>query len=213
MRIPLLPLLLIACWPTFVTTSASACEYPPPPEFSKIASTSTRLFVFRVMNLKVREQSTPNNTGSPNYSVWVEADVLVQKTWRGDTASISTIRFYNGACGGVNLLIGHRYAMATVQTGDVIELAPADRSLADIDAEYDPSLGGSKGVEANKYVMAVNDAIDGKRAFDSVLDNDAYRSLSTVAPPPEIKIVTEPCKTPAKPVKKSTAAIKKAPKK
>jgi len=179
--------------------NANACEYPPPPEFAKIAATATRVFVFRVMGLKVREQSVPGTDGNTNYSIWAEADVLVQKTFRGETANVTTVRFYNGYCGGVNLLIGHHYLIASNQTGETVELAPGDRSLGDVDPLYDPTLTGTKNLESNKYVIATGDALDGKQLFDSVLDDAAYRSLATVAPPPEIKIVTEPCKPKPKP--------------
>ena len=185
--------------------SALACEYPPPPEFAKVAATATRIFVFRVMSLKVREQSMPGNDGNTNYAIWAEADVLVQKTFRGDTGNVSTVRFYNGYCGGVNLLIGHHYLIATNQTGDGIELALDDRTLGDIDSLYDPTFSGTRSLESNKYVIAINDALDGKQSFDSVLDDAAHRSMATVPPPPEIKIVTEPCKPKAKPVKKAVA--------
>jgi len=185
------------------TTSAAAntCDVPAPPEFSKVAPTANRIFVFRVMNLRVREQ--PAADGGSGYSVFVEADVLVQRTLRGDTSNITAVHFGNGACGGVNLLIGHHYLIATTQNDEVIELKPADRTLADIDADYDPSFTSAKQLDSNKYIVAAQAAIEGKQSFDAVLDEAAYRSMATVPPPPEIKIVKEPCKKPP-PAKKST---------
>jgi hypothetical protein len=183
----------------------NACEYPPPPEFAKVAPTAARMFVFRVMGLKVREQSVSSEDGNASYSIWAEADILVQKTLKGETSNIISLHFHNGYCGGVNLTVGHHYLIATNQTGEVIELAPDDKSLGDIDPLYDPTLTGIKNLEGNKYVIAATAAVDGKQSFDSVLDADAYRSLATVPPPPPAPvIIKEPCKQP--PPKKRSAA-------
>lgn len=183
--------------------AAASCDFPAPPEFSKVAPAANRIFVFRVMNLRVREQ--PASDLGSGYAVFVEADVLVQRTLRGDTSNITAVHFGNGACGGLNLLIGHHYLIATTQNDEVIELKPADRTLADIDVDYDPSLTSSKQLDNNKYVVAAQAAIDGKQSFDTVLDEPAYRSMATVPPPPEIRIVKEPCKKPP-PAKKSTGS-------
>lgn len=192
--------------------AAATCDFPPPPEFSKVAPSANRVFVFRVMSLRVREQSA-QDAGPNGYMIFVEADVLVKRTLRGDTSNITAVRFVNGACGGINLLIGHHYLIATTQSDEVIELKPADRTLADIDVEYDPALTSSKQLDSNKYVIAAQAAIDGKQSFDTVLDEPAYRSMATIPPPPEVKIVKEPCKKPppAKKtvVKKPTTPIKK----
>lgn len=183
--------------------AAPACTFPPPPEFAKIAPTAARIFVFRVMGLKVREQSLQMDDGGENTYIGVDADILVQKTLAGDTANITLLRFHNGACGGVNLIIGHHYLMATNQLDATIDLAPGDRSLGDIEQQYDPDSAGSKNLETNKYVIAAAAAMDGKQSFDSVLDDDAYKGLATVPPPPQVKIVTEPCKPKPKPGKKA----------
>jgi hypothetical protein len=188
---------LTCSFPALATTT---CEVPPSPEFAKVAPSANRIFVFRVMNLRVRDQSS-QDAGPNSFAVFVEADVLVKRTLRGDTSTITTLHFVNGACGGVNLLIGHHYLIATTQTDEVIELKPADRTLADIDVEYDPAQTSSKQLDNNKYVIAAQAAVDGKQSFDAVLDEAAYRSLATVPPPPEVKIVKEPCKKP--PAKKA----------
>jgi hypothetical protein len=172
----------------------SACNFPSPPEFSKVATTANRIFVFRVMNLRVREQQTQADANSSGYAFFVEADVLVNKTLRGDTTNITSIHFMNGSCGGVNLLIGHHYLIATTQTDEVIELKLGDRTLGDIDVEYEPTSTGPKQMDSNKYFAAAQAAIEGKQSFDAVLDELSYRSMATVAPPPEIRIVKEPCK-------------------
>ena len=185
--------------------SVNACEYPPPPEFARVAPTAARMFVFRVMGLKVREQSVQNDNGTTTYSIWTEADILVQKTLKGESSNITSVRFYNGYCGGVNLTIGHHYLIATNQVGEIIELAPDDKSLGDIDPLYDPTMTGIKNLEGNKYVIAATTAMDGKQSFDGVLDTEAYRSLATVPPPPPAPvIIKEPCKQP--PPKKRSAA-------
>jgi hypothetical protein len=188
---------LIALASIMPLCSVNACEYPPPPEFAKVAPTAARMFVFRVMGLKVREQSVQSDNGNATYSIWTEADVLVQMTLKGETSNVTSLHFYNGYCGGVNVTIGHHYLIATNQTGEIIELAPDDKTLGDIDPLYDPTLTGIKNLEGNKYVIAATAAMDGKLSFDSVLDADAYRSLATVPPPPPAPvIIKEPCKQP-----------------
>jgi len=188
---------------TLPVMAATTCDFPPPPEFAKVAPTANRVFIFRVMNLRVREQSA-QDAGPNGYSIFVEADVLVKRTLRGDASSITAVHFVNGVCGGINLLIGHHYLIATTQTDEVIELKPADRTLADIDVEYDPTLTSSKQLDSNKYVIAAQAALDGKQPYDTVFDDVAYRSMATVPPPPEVKIIKEPCKKPA-PAKKASA--------
>jgi len=191
--------------------SINACEYPPPPEFAKIAPTAARILVFRVMGLKVREQLVQGEGGNATYAIWSEADILVQKTLKGESSNLSSVRFYNGYCGGVNLTIGHHYLIATNQTGETIELAPDDKSLGDIDPLYDPTLTGIKNLDGNKYVIAATAAVDGKQSFDNVLDADAYRSLATVPPPPPAPvIVKEPCKQPPPKHSASKTPIKPA---
>ncbi|HEX2585533.1 MAG TPA: hypothetical protein VHL14_10390, partial [Steroidobacteraceae bacterium] len=74
--------------------------------------------------------------------------------------------------------------------------------------EYDPAVTSSKQLDSNKYVIAAQAAIDGKQPFDTVFDEAAYRSMATVPPPPEVKIVKEPCARPR--VVKSTKGKKAA---
>ena len=204
----LIAFVALATFSPFAT--AVDCSFPPPPEFAKIAPTAARIFVFRVMGLKVREQTLQADDGATSTYIGVDADILVQQTLRGDTANINLLRFHNGSCGGMNLMIGHHYLIATNQIGEVIELAPSDRSLGDIDQPYDPDSTGLKNLDANKYVSAATAAINGKQTFDDVLDDAAYRSLATVPPPPEIKIVKEPCKPKPK-VKPKTHVTSKKP--
>jgi len=200
-------LLIVSLCLTLPVMAAANCDFPPPPEFAKTAPIASRVFVFRVMNLRVREQST-QEAGPNGYPIFVEADVLVKRTLRGDTSNITAVHFVNGTCGGINLLIGHHYLIATTQNDELIELRPADRTLADIDIEYDPAVTSSKQLDSNKYVIAAQAAIDGKQPFDTVFDEAAYRSMATVPPPPEVKIVKEPCARPR--VVKSTKGKKAA---
>jgi len=58
---------------------------------------------------------------------------------KGASRGFRAIRFRTAWCGGVNLVVGHHYLIATDSTTDTIELKSGDGSILDIEGFYDSS--------------------------------------------------------------------------
>ncbi|WP_305803980.1 hypothetical protein [Stenotrophomonas sp. YIM B06876] len=129
-------LILVLCLVS-ATPAALACLPPPPSArtFADALKTSTSTFVFRLDSATyVRQQ-----LGSSVYTEWVDGEITVIQTLHGNPTGYRTLRFYSGWCGGVNLVVGHHYLIATHARGPRIELDFDDPSLFDLDGFYDPA--------------------------------------------------------------------------
>jgi len=150
-------------------TSTYACEYPKPPTFEKVAPTARHIFVFRVLSLKVVRYASKEERFYDELEA-VEGAISVEANIKGPQAVFEAVRFKNFVCGGVELQIGHRYLVATNQTGPVLSLVAGDRTFGNIDTEYWFPL---RPIKSNPYVLAAESAVRGTRSFSKVLDDRA----------------------------------------
>lgn len=67
----------------------------------------------------------------------VEGEMTLLQTLYGNPVGYKRLRYYSGWCGGVNLVVGHSYLIATNAHGATIELVAADQSIIDIEGFYD----------------------------------------------------------------------------
>lgn len=118
----------LACVPMAV----HACSYPEPPTFRSALKRATAVFVFRLDETRYREE------GSTARRVWAEGKITPVQHLFGDASRYRHLTFHSTWCGGLSLVVGHHYLIATDAKGDTIALAPADASLLDLDGFYDP---------------------------------------------------------------------------
>ena len=118
----------LACVPM----SADACSYPEPPTFRSALKRATAVFVFRLDETRYHEE------GSTVLRVWAEGKITPVQHLFGDGSRYKHLTFHSTWCGGLNLVVGHHYLIATDARGDTIALAAADASLLDLDGFYDP---------------------------------------------------------------------------
>lgn len=114
---------------------ASACSYPEPPTLRSALEDATAVFVFRLD----RAEYQRTELGSGAYMAHVQGDIKPLQDLKGDSHRFRKILFPTRWCGGVTLVVGRHYLIATNATGDTIELKAHDGSVLDIEGFYDPS--------------------------------------------------------------------------
>lgn len=115
--------------------NANACQFPTPTTFKEALTSATSVFVFRLDQAEYKRK----NFGPNVHTSWVEGRISLVQNLYGNPISLKYIKYYSGWCGGVNLVVGHHYLIATSATGDTIQLELDDQSLYDIEGFYDPS--------------------------------------------------------------------------
>ena len=112
-----------------------ACTLSEPPvSFRSALSGATAVFVFRLDQAEYKRQGSVDGP----YTAWVEGRIHLVQNLYGNPVSYRRITFYTDWCGGIDLVVGHHYLIATSQSGDTIELARADGSVLDIEGFYNP---------------------------------------------------------------------------
>lgn len=114
---------------------ANACQVPVPTTFKEALTSATSVFVFRLDQAEYKRE----NFGPDAHTSWEEGRISLVQNLYGNPVGIKKITYYSGSCGGVNLVVGHHYLIATNASGDTIRLESADESLYDIENFYDPS--------------------------------------------------------------------------
>ncbi|WP_155944612.1 hypothetical protein [Pseudoxanthomonas sp. Root630] len=114
--------------------AAHACSYPDPPTFRSALKRATVVFVFRLDETRYREETV----GASARKVWSEGTITPVQSLFGDASGYRNLTFKSTSCGGLHLVVGHHYLIATNAKGDTIPLAAADGSLLDLDGFYDP---------------------------------------------------------------------------
>lgn len=117
-----------------VTLVARACSYSDPPTFRSALKRATAVFVFRLEETRYREEKVSAST----HKVWSEGTLTPVQNLFGDASGYRHLTFHSTWCGGLSLVVGHHYLIATNAKGDTIPLAAADGSLLDLDGYYDP---------------------------------------------------------------------------
>lgn len=135
------------------TFAAHACSYPEPPTFRSALKRATAVFVFRLDETRYHEE------GSTARRVWAEGKITPVQNLFGNASGYKHLTFHSTWCGGLDLVVGHHYLIATDAKGDTIPLAAADGSLLDLDGFYDP--GDLKGNLRRPEILPVIQAIYG----------------------------------------------------
>ncbi len=117
-----LPLACLVGLPGF----ASACQYPVPPTLESALKQATSVFIFQL----VRADYHRTELGSGAYMAEVEGRIRPLQELLGDSRGYKKIVFETGWCGGVTLVVGRHYLIATNSKTDTIELVrpKTDRS-------------------------------------------------------------------------------------
>ena len=126
--------ILFGGWLSCVPFAASACSYPDPPTFQSALKRATAVFVFRLDETRYREE----RIGLSTRRVWSEGKITPVQNLFGDASGYRNLTFKSTWCGGLSLVVGHHYLIATNARGETISLAAADGSLLDLDGFYDP---------------------------------------------------------------------------
>lgn len=113
---------------------SEACSYPEPPTFQEALSSATSVFVFRLDEARYKRISH----GPAAHSAWVEGKIRLVQNLYGNPIDLRIIKYSTFWCGGVDLVVGHHYLIATNASGDTIQLAASDASLYDIEGFYYP---------------------------------------------------------------------------
>jgi hypothetical protein len=163
-------------------TAAFGCSIPsPPPTFRSALTDATAVFVFRLDKAEYKR----DNYGSGARTSWVEGRIRLIQNLYGDPVQYRRIRFPTHWCGGVNLVVGHHYLIATRQAGDTIELASSDGSILDIEGFYDPSR---KGRNLRSFLIRpVTQALYGIRPLPEDYPPSLIAGRTVVQPPPPLQ--------------------------
>lgn len=159
---------------------ARACSYPDPPTFRSALKRATAVFVFRLDETRYRKQKV----GASAHKVWSEGTITPVQNLFGDASGYRNLTFKSTWCGGLNLVVGHHYLIATNAKGDTIPLAAADGSLLDLDGLYDPD--NLKSNLRGPEILPVIQAIYGTKPLPDTYPPSwiAYRTSAEPPPPP-----------------------------
>lgn len=159
---------------------ARACSYPDPPTFRSALKRATAVFVFRLDETRYRKQKV----GTSAHKAWSEGTITPVQNLFGDASGYRNLTFKSTWCGGLNLVVGHHYLIATNAKGDTIPLAAADGSLLDLDGFYDPD--NLKNNLRGPEILPVIQAIYGTRPLPDTYPPSwiAYRTSGEPPPPP-----------------------------
>jgi hypothetical protein len=178
-------LAVIATLLTLLPSSAFSCDYPEPPSFGSALKGAKNVFIFRLDNAQYKRHELGNGA----YAAWVEGTISPIQNLFGDPTRYKRIKFSTFWCGGVNLVVGHHYLIATSANGSNIELVSADGSLLDIDDFYNPAK--KKANLRSPMILPVIKAIYGIAPLPA---NFPPRDVAarTVVPPPPPPLPQEP---------------------
>lgn len=171
-------LIAIAIVFAVLPVAAGACSYPEPPTFRSALSTATDVFIFRLDRAEYKRQEL----GSGAFTAWVDGEINPIQNLYGDSTKYRKIKFYSGWCGGVDLVVGHHYLIATNALGDTIELASADGSILDIDGFYDPSR--KKEALRSPLILPVIRAVYGVSPLPDDFPSSFIAGRTVLQPPP-----------------------------
>lgn len=157
---------------------ATACSYPEPPTLRSALQHAHAVFVFRLD----RAEHQRTDLGSGAYIARVEGDITPLQDLKGDSSGYRKIRFRTAWCGGVNLVVGHHYLIATDSTTDTIELKSSDGSILDIEGFYDP--GRKEQSLTSPALRPVVEFLRHGRPLPDDFPSDYFLGRTIVVPPP-----------------------------
>ena len=159
--------------------NAEACSYPEPTTFKESLDNATSVFIFRLDEAKYRRESY----GSTAHSAWTEGKITLVQNLYGDPTQFREIKFSTSWCGGVTLVVGRHYLIATSSTSDTLELVRSDTSLYDLEGFYNPS--DKSGSLRSALVFPVIQSIYGIRPLPQNFPPlEIMRRTIILAPPP-----------------------------
>ena len=163
---------------TFASFPALACSYPEPPTIRSVLSKASSVFIFRL------DHATYKRTefGGGAHTAWVEGSIKLIHNLYGDPTRYRSIKFSTGWCGGVNLVVGHHYLIATNELGSEIKLGLSDGTVLDIEGYYNASR--KKESVRSIVVWPVFKAIYGVEPLPASFPPRFIAERTTVQPPP-----------------------------
>jgi hypothetical protein len=107
--------------------------------------------------------------------------ITVVRTLRGKPTA-RLIAFDNSMCGGVRLDVGHYFLVATTQNNSVLQLAPSDQSVLDL---QDGFVDGGSQNDKGRILAPVLAYLKGKPLPKDFPNRDLTRYTNTgILPPP-----------------------------
>ena len=171
-------LAIVAITAAMTCGHAVACSYSEPPTFRESLAGASSVFIFRLDNAQYRKESH----GGRAYSAWVEGDIALVQNLYGDPTEYKTIKFSTYWCGGVNLVVGHHYLIATDAAGDTIQLVDADGSIFDVEGFYNPTQ--KKRNLRSHLILPVIQAIYGVKPLPEGFPDSFIAGRTVLQPPP-----------------------------
>ncbi len=157
---------------------SEACSYPSPPSFKSALKGAKNVFVFRLVKAEYKQQ----DLGGRAYSAWIEGEIKPAQNLYGNPSGYKRIKFSTFWCGGVNLVVGHHYLIATNASGSDIELVSADGSILDIDDFYNPA--DKRANLRSRVILPVIKAIYGIEPLPASFPPSEIAARTVVQPPP-----------------------------
>ena len=159
--------------------TAFACSFSePPPSFRSALSDATSVFVFRLDKAEYKRK----DYGDGLYTSWVEGNIRLVQNLYGKSIQYKSIKFTTHWCGGIDLVVGHHYLIATKESGDTIGLASSDGSVLDIEGFYDPNR---KARNLRSFlILPVIQAVYGVKPLPENFLPSTIAGRTVVQPPP-----------------------------
>ena len=171
-------LAVVASFIALLPAASYACKYPEPPSFRSALKDAKNVFVFRLDSAEYKRK----DLGSGAYAAWVEGKISPVQNLFGNPTGYKSIKFSTFWCGGVNLVVGHHYLIATNAKGSNIELVSADGSVLDIDDFYNPAQ--KRASLRSHLILSVIKAIYGIEPLPASFPPRDIAARTVVQPPP-----------------------------
>src|SRR5580765_477648 len=122
-----------------LSANAMACEEPHVPTFRQSFSKATNIVVFRLVSLGLADQKEASRK--------IAGGLEPIQTLKGKN-SFQYLTHDATNCGGLNLLVGHYYLVATQQSGTILHLTRGDKSILDVSDDFGQSYFPHPGARA-----------------------------------------------------------------
>jgi hypothetical protein len=174
-----------------VSGFALGCRFSMPKPFRESLAAADQVYVFRLDTLTAQkdtlywEDAKGNPKQEERYMGRVVGRITVVRALRGKPAA-RFVTFDNSMCGGVRLDVGHYFLVATSQSNPVLQLAPSDQSVLDLQDGY---ADGDSHNDNGRVLAPVLAFLKGKplpKDFPS-RDQTAYTNTGILPPPPPRK--------------------------
>lgn len=163
---------------------AHACSPANPPAFTSFADTAPRVFVAKVVSMRLIQEPITYEDGHHGELVGVESEINIEKNLRGNADQFKKMRYINWGCAGSDIKLGHLYLVATEQAGELLELNFKTVAIGDITPGDTIAINGpfDTDVASNEFVVEAERGLRESGNFSGTFLDHLSHPIPTLRP-------------------------------